>query len=112
MKIGIADDFAFHYIIIIACFLNLYSVVHAIYNKDLLLTSESYREHKTCHQIFIHILFRFIDISLRITILSALWLIIGFGGLLFIVLLELFIISYLAYYTKQFGINVHFSFGL
>ena len=95
-------QYQFIYIILFAFILNVYCVVKAIYEKDLLLTSEQYRKHKTIQQISTHVIFRFVDISLRIIILSMLWLTIGFGGVFVIVLCEFLILSYLAYYTKQY----------
>ena len=102
-------QYPFIYIILFAFILNVHCVIGAIYEKDLLLTSESYRKHKTIQQISTHVIFRFVDISLRIIILSMLWLTVGFGGAIAIVLLEFFILSYLAYYTKQYVVYMFFK---
>eukprot|EP01083_Nonionella_stella_P160516 524902_1 len=94
-------SYSFIYIVLIAFILNIYCVVKAIYKKDFLLTSESYRETKTCQQIFVHVIFRVVDVSLRIIILAMLWLTLGFTGVMLIVCLEFFTIAYLARATQQ-----------
>ena len=95
------EKYSFIYIVLFAFILNIYCVVRAIYEKDQLLTSDAYRKHKTFQQISTHVIFRFVDVSLRIIILSMLWLTIGFGATLAIFILEFLIVAYLAYYTKQ-----------
>eukprot|EP01084_Bolivina_argentea_P007366 13831_1 len=101
LQINDNNNYMFIYIILFCVLLNIYCLVKAVYEKDMLLTTEFYRKNKTVKQISIHIIFRIVDISLRIIILSMLWITISLYLCLTFSIIEFIIISYLAFYTKQ-----------